>query len=384
MVAIVRRRSGALLTVSPEPLNRDLSAALIAGVPIHPENPRSPNCYIGVEPEDVSALEGKDPREWRKTTKFVKCLFAQAGGTGNGATPWQGRLSYPSPAHRLCCLRSDRTFNMRNTPGPLSSPRTVASTVLRWASFVAIALFTPVLVCASPLAVQLILPTTGVVEFLAMVTTFLVCMITAVNLARAPDEDELSYSIIWRFWRTFGVQSLLLLGSILAASALIEREERRNLLGVDAGVDVDITLDGEMLGSVRAGHSQTFEVPAGRHHVRAEGNGTSDEVEIEVPQYYYRAVFRAGNPPPLALVSFAYGDCSTYPPNTHWNGLPIDKPGIVPLPDQLLLEVDIDPSIDRLFPATLDTFEDECGILLTRLCHHQPPDDPGCANLTKR
>ena len=54
-------------------------AALIAGVPIHPEDRRSPNCYIGVQREDVRALqEGKDPREWRKTSKFVKWLFAQA------------------------------------------------------------------------------------------------------------------------------------------------------------------------------------------------------------------------------------------------------------------------------------------------------------------
>lgn len=55
-------------------------AALIAGFPIHREDIQSPNCAVGVEREDTRAVrEGKDPREWRKTTTFVKWLFAQAG-----------------------------------------------------------------------------------------------------------------------------------------------------------------------------------------------------------------------------------------------------------------------------------------------------------------
>lgn len=55
-------------------------AAVIAKVPIFRSDPRSPNCVIGVEPEDVRAIrEGKIPAEWRRTTAFVKWLFQQAG-----------------------------------------------------------------------------------------------------------------------------------------------------------------------------------------------------------------------------------------------------------------------------------------------------------------
>lgn len=56
-------------------------AALVAGFPIHRSEPgRSPNCSVGVNRDDVRAVsEGKDPREWRKTTAFVKWLFDQAG-----------------------------------------------------------------------------------------------------------------------------------------------------------------------------------------------------------------------------------------------------------------------------------------------------------------
>lgn len=56
-------------------------AALVAGFPIHRSEPgRSPNCSVGANRDDVRAVrEGKDPREWRKTTAFVKWLFEQAG-----------------------------------------------------------------------------------------------------------------------------------------------------------------------------------------------------------------------------------------------------------------------------------------------------------------
>jgi len=55
-------------------------AAVIAGVPIHRKDPDFINCLVGVEQDDVRAVdEGKDPREWRKMTRFVKWLFSQAG-----------------------------------------------------------------------------------------------------------------------------------------------------------------------------------------------------------------------------------------------------------------------------------------------------------------
>ena len=56
-------------------------AALIAGFPTYRSDPgSSPNCTVGVSIEDIRAVRaGKDPREWRNTTAFVKWLFAQAG-----------------------------------------------------------------------------------------------------------------------------------------------------------------------------------------------------------------------------------------------------------------------------------------------------------------
>ena len=54
-------------------------AAILAGFRIHRVDPGSPNCLVGVNPEDVRATrEGKDPREWRKMSEFVKWLLAQA------------------------------------------------------------------------------------------------------------------------------------------------------------------------------------------------------------------------------------------------------------------------------------------------------------------
>ena len=54
-------------------------AAVLAGFRIHRVDPGSPNCLVGVNPEDVRATrEGKDPREWRKMSEFVKWLLAQA------------------------------------------------------------------------------------------------------------------------------------------------------------------------------------------------------------------------------------------------------------------------------------------------------------------
>lgn len=74
-------------------------AALVAGVPVHREDIRSPNCYVGVNREDVRAVsEGKDPRDWRKTTAFVKWLFDQAGRgdpVGDLAEDCKGDFKFP-------------------------------------------------------------------------------------------------------------------------------------------------------------------------------------------------------------------------------------------------------------------------------------------------
>jgi len=57
-----------------------LVASIIAEVPLFRENLRSKGRYVGIDPDDVRAIQkGKIPAEWNKTAPFVKWLFKQAG-----------------------------------------------------------------------------------------------------------------------------------------------------------------------------------------------------------------------------------------------------------------------------------------------------------------
>lgn len=102
-------------------------AALVAGFPLHRSEPgRSPNCSVGVNREDVRAVsEGKDPREWRKTTAFVKWLFAQAGrGDPVGDLAGDAKADFKFPRRgNIAELRSYLSFFGEHTEAAFEAAR---------------------------------------------------------------------------------------------------------------------------------------------------------------------------------------------------------------------------------------------------------------------
>jgi hypothetical protein len=176
-----------------------------------------------------------------------------------------------------------------------------------------------------------------------------------------------------------GATVLLVLGT---------RNSGRNLVLVDAQEDAAVELDGAPLSKMHNGHLLVPLGKAGKNTIRVTlADGSTEETTVDSPKKgYYRAVFRVGEPKPLALVSVGYGHCDTYFNSGHalvYEGTRITTPGVVPLPTKKgLLELPGElylDTVDAPFSETFPVKTNECGWLSTHLCHLDKDGQSACA-----